>query len=110
MQLQDKPDFREWLDERKARYIRLYGEPDSGRTWCESCGITTSRSQLLDGVTCIECVARDYGAHRVWQRLAEATNRIAAALASGDVRPLAEHLIDRVEDALGDYDAERQEQ
>ena len=84
VQLHDTPEYRAWLAERKARFVRIHGEPDSDRTTCDACGITTSRAQLIDGTTCIECLAAEYGAHRLSVRLAGAFAGILAAFVSAD--------------------------
>ena len=113
MQLHDTPKFKEWLDERKARFVRIHGQPDPDRTTCDTCGITTPRAQLLDGTTCVECLAADYGAHRVSVRLGGVLVRTLAAFAAADPRQagmLLQHLGERLQDALTDYEAECAEQ
>jgi hypothetical protein len=110
VQLHETHEFRAWLDERKTHFAQIHGEPDADRTRCEGCGITTSNAQLLDGTTCIECLAAEYGAHRLAAHLGGAFTGIVAAFASASPQQaaaLVQHLGDRLGDAITDYDAER---
>lgn len=103
--LHDRQEFNDWIARREAREIRIHGEPNDP-TICIGCD-QTAEEQTIRGGYCLECLAFDYGAASTSRRIARVTERIAGTFARGATNTstrLVEAILERLEDALDDFD------
>lgn len=107
MPLQDNEEFVGWLQARQVRSRRLHGDP-ADPTKCSGCGHTADEQTVIDG-ECIECLARDFGIYRAESRIARIIVAVYDVISTRGVRGaylLVQYLTDRMEDLIGDIDAE----